>query len=170
MFHRGHERSGHIARLVDELDLPEFDVFAWNARGHGRSPGARPYAVLSRTHRAALAALMPIEAGGVSHACVGPRPGGGHSASGGAQYRSVEPGPAALALAGLLWLTLPLTTSGRPAAVDTGGVGQKVFALRVAFGGHFLATGPKNGAVTRKVATPLATHLMVFDRALAGAV
>ena len=38
MFHRGHERSGHIARLVDELDLPEFDVFAWNARGHGRSP------------------------------------------------------------------------------------------------------------------------------------
>ncbi len=24
-----------------ELDLPEFDFFAWDARGHGRSPGAR---------------------------------------------------------------------------------------------------------------------------------
>ena len=41
LFHRGHEHSGRIAHLADELDLPEFDVFAWDARGHGLSPGAR---------------------------------------------------------------------------------------------------------------------------------
>lgn len=41
MFHRGHEHSGRMAHLADELDLPEFDVFAWDARGHGQSPGAR---------------------------------------------------------------------------------------------------------------------------------
>ncbi len=43
MFHRGHEHSGRMAHLVDELALPEFDVFAWDARGHGRSPGPRGY-------------------------------------------------------------------------------------------------------------------------------
>lgn len=43
MFHRGHEHSGRMGHLVDELDLPEFDVFAWDARGHGCSPGARGY-------------------------------------------------------------------------------------------------------------------------------
>lgn len=41
MFHRGHEHSGRLAHLVDELDLPDFDFFAWDARGHGLSPGAR---------------------------------------------------------------------------------------------------------------------------------
>lgn len=41
LFHRGHEHSGRIAHAVDELDLPEFDFFAWDARGHGRSPGPR---------------------------------------------------------------------------------------------------------------------------------
>lgn len=41
LFHRGHEHSGRIAHLADELDLPGFDVFAWDARGHGQSPGAR---------------------------------------------------------------------------------------------------------------------------------
>lgn len=41
MFHRGHEHAGRIAHLVDELDLPGFDFFAWDARGHGLSPGAR---------------------------------------------------------------------------------------------------------------------------------
>lgn len=41
LFHRGHEHSGRIAHLVDELDLPQFDFFAWDARGHGQSPGAR---------------------------------------------------------------------------------------------------------------------------------
>ncbi|ROM47979.1 hypothetical protein BK648_14470 [Pseudomonas poae] len=41
LFHRGHEHSGRIAHLVDELDLPQFDFFAWDARGHGQSPGER---------------------------------------------------------------------------------------------------------------------------------
>jgi len=41
LLHRGHEHSGRMAHLVDELDLPQFDFFAWDARGHGRSPGAR---------------------------------------------------------------------------------------------------------------------------------
>lgn len=43
MFHRGHEHSGRIAHLVDELNLPDFDFFAWDARGHGKSPGARGF-------------------------------------------------------------------------------------------------------------------------------
>ncbi|NZA28488.1 bifunctional alpha/beta hydrolase/class I SAM-dependent methyltransferase [Luteimonas sp. SJ-92] len=41
LLHRGHEHSGRIAHLADELGMPEFDVFAWDARGNGRSPGAR---------------------------------------------------------------------------------------------------------------------------------
>jgi len=41
LFHRGHEHSGRMAHLPDELDLPDFSVFAWDARGHGRSPGPR---------------------------------------------------------------------------------------------------------------------------------
>ena len=41
LFHRGHEHSGRNAHLVDELNLPDFDFFAWDARGHGQSPGAR---------------------------------------------------------------------------------------------------------------------------------
>lgn len=43
LLHRGHEHSGRMAHLVDELDLPEFDFYAWDARGHGRSPGARGF-------------------------------------------------------------------------------------------------------------------------------
>lgn len=43
IFHRGHEHSGRMAHLPDELDLPEFAMFAWDARGHGRSPGARGF-------------------------------------------------------------------------------------------------------------------------------
>jgi alpha-beta hydrolase superfamily lysophospholipase len=41
LFHRGHEHSGRMAHLVDELNLPDFDFAAWDARGHGRSPGQR---------------------------------------------------------------------------------------------------------------------------------
>lgn len=41
LFHRGHEHGGRMAHLVEELDLPGFDFFAWDARGHGRSPGQR---------------------------------------------------------------------------------------------------------------------------------
>jgi alpha-beta hydrolase superfamily lysophospholipase len=43
MFHRGHEHSGRMAHLVDELDMPDYDFFAWDARGHGKSPGVRGY-------------------------------------------------------------------------------------------------------------------------------
>ena len=42
-FHRGHEHSGRMAHLVDELNLPDFEFFGWDARGHGRSPGARGF-------------------------------------------------------------------------------------------------------------------------------
>lgn len=42
-FHRGHEHSGRMAHLVDELDLPQFEFYGWDARGHGRSPGARGF-------------------------------------------------------------------------------------------------------------------------------
>ena len=44
LFHRGHEHSGRMAHLVDELALPDFDFFAWDARGLGKSPGKRGYA------------------------------------------------------------------------------------------------------------------------------
>lgn len=41
MFHRGHEHGGRMSHLVDELNMPDFDFFAWDARGHGLSPGER---------------------------------------------------------------------------------------------------------------------------------
>ncbi|MFK3797427.1 bifunctional alpha/beta hydrolase/class I SAM-dependent methyltransferase [Pseudomonas sp. NPDC088444] len=41
LLHRGHEHSGRVAHLVDELSLAGFDFFACDARGHGESPGAR---------------------------------------------------------------------------------------------------------------------------------
>ena len=41
LFHRGHEHSGRLQHIVDELDLPGQAMFAWDARGHGRSPGER---------------------------------------------------------------------------------------------------------------------------------
>jgi alpha-beta hydrolase superfamily lysophospholipase len=41
VIHRGHEHSGRLHNLVDELNLPECAIFAWDARGHGRSPGTR---------------------------------------------------------------------------------------------------------------------------------
>ncbi|WP_213957377.1 MULTISPECIES: bifunctional alpha/beta hydrolase/class I SAM-dependent methyltransferase [unclassified Variovorax] len=43
LFHRGHEHGARMAHLVDELDLPEFDFYAWDARGYGKSPGQRGY-------------------------------------------------------------------------------------------------------------------------------
>lgn len=45
LFHRGHEHSGRVANLVRELNLPDTAFFAWDARGHGRSPGERGWAV-----------------------------------------------------------------------------------------------------------------------------
>src|SRR5687767_14631644 len=43
LFHRGHEHSGRMAHLADELDLRDLAVFAWDARGQGRSPGPRGF-------------------------------------------------------------------------------------------------------------------------------
>ena len=43
LFHRGHEHSGRLQHVVDELDLPDFAMFAWDARGHGHSPGERGF-------------------------------------------------------------------------------------------------------------------------------
>ena len=37
LFHRGHEHSGRLMHLVEELDMPEFAFFAWDARGLGHS-------------------------------------------------------------------------------------------------------------------------------------
>ncbi|MDB5893749.1 MAG: hypothetical protein JWQ88_1280 [Rhodoferax sp.] len=39
--HRGHEHSGRIAPLVEQLGFTGHWAFAWDARGHGHSPGAR---------------------------------------------------------------------------------------------------------------------------------
>jgi alpha-beta hydrolase superfamily lysophospholipase len=44
LFHRGHEHSGRFQDVIEELALPGFAYFAWDARGHGRSPGERGYA------------------------------------------------------------------------------------------------------------------------------
>ena len=41
LFHRGHEHSGRWQETVDSLDLDDIAIFAWDARGHGRSPGDR---------------------------------------------------------------------------------------------------------------------------------
>ncbi|MFN8392479.1 MAG: bifunctional alpha/beta hydrolase/class I SAM-dependent methyltransferase [Bdellovibrionota bacterium] len=44
LFHRGHEHSGRFAKLVEELQVEGTAYFAWDSRGHGRSPGERGYA------------------------------------------------------------------------------------------------------------------------------
>ena len=41
LFHRGHEHSGRWSEVVETLGLPDLAVFAWDARGHGRSAGER---------------------------------------------------------------------------------------------------------------------------------
>ncbi|HEY4255704.1 MAG TPA: bifunctional alpha/beta hydrolase/class I SAM-dependent methyltransferase [Candidatus Udaeobacter sp.] len=41
LFHRGHEHSGRWQETVDFLALRDIAVFAWDARGHGQSPGER---------------------------------------------------------------------------------------------------------------------------------
>lgn len=37
LLHRGHEHSGRLQHVVDDLDMLETAMFAWDARGHGRS-------------------------------------------------------------------------------------------------------------------------------------
>jgi alpha-beta hydrolase superfamily lysophospholipase len=41
LFHRGHEHSGRWQDTVAALGLEDVAVFAWDQRGHGRSPGVR---------------------------------------------------------------------------------------------------------------------------------
>src|SRR4051812_40557798 len=41
LFHRGHEHSGRWQQTVELLGISDVAVFAWDARGHGRSPGER---------------------------------------------------------------------------------------------------------------------------------
>jgi len=41
LFHRGHEHSGRWQETVDSLGLDGVAMFAWDGRGHGRSPGER---------------------------------------------------------------------------------------------------------------------------------
>jgi alpha-beta hydrolase superfamily lysophospholipase/SAM-dependent methyltransferase len=41
LFHRGHEHSGRWQETVGALRLNDVAIFAWDARGHGRSPGER---------------------------------------------------------------------------------------------------------------------------------
>lgn len=43
LFHRGHEHSERLQHIVDELMMPDTHFYAWDARGHGQSPGARGY-------------------------------------------------------------------------------------------------------------------------------
>nr|WP_199899209.1 alpha/beta hydrolase [Sneathiella glossodoripedis] len=44
LFHRGHEHSARWQDLIEKLNLKGFNFFAWDARGHGHSPGERGYA------------------------------------------------------------------------------------------------------------------------------
>ena len=39
LLHRGHEHAGRWQEVVERLALPDLAVFAWDARGHGRSAG-----------------------------------------------------------------------------------------------------------------------------------
>src|SRR5436189_996961 len=41
LFHRGHEHSGRWEEFVGMLGLSDVAIFAWDARGHGRSAGER---------------------------------------------------------------------------------------------------------------------------------
>ena len=43
LFHRGHEHSGRLGHIVNELTMPDTHFYAWDARGHGRSSGERGY-------------------------------------------------------------------------------------------------------------------------------
>ena len=44
ILHRGHEHSGRVTHIADALLNNKTQVFAWDARGHGLSPGERGYA------------------------------------------------------------------------------------------------------------------------------
>ncbi|WP_128331695.1 bifunctional alpha/beta hydrolase/class I SAM-dependent methyltransferase [Apibacter sp. HY039] len=43
ILHRGHEHSGRVAHIVEELGFKDTSFFAWDARGNGKSEGERGY-------------------------------------------------------------------------------------------------------------------------------
>ena len=45
LLHRGHEHGGRVAHIAEELGLDDFAFYAWDARGHGRSPGERGHSL-----------------------------------------------------------------------------------------------------------------------------
>jgi alpha-beta hydrolase superfamily lysophospholipase len=58
LLHRGHEHSGRLVHVAEELNLPEFAVFAWDARAHGRSGGIQDSTVTMSTFAADLDAFV----------------------------------------------------------------------------------------------------------------
>ena len=44
LFHRGHEHSARMIEVVNDLEFEDAHVIAWDARGHGQSPGKRGFA------------------------------------------------------------------------------------------------------------------------------
>jgi alpha-beta hydrolase superfamily lysophospholipase len=58
LLHRGHEHSGRLAHVAEELDLPEFAIFAWDARAHGKSEGVQDSQVTMSTFAADLDAFV----------------------------------------------------------------------------------------------------------------
>jgi len=44
VLHRGHEHSGRVGNIVEELEMPERWAFSFDLRGHGMSPGERGWA------------------------------------------------------------------------------------------------------------------------------
>lgn len=44
LLHRGHEHADRWDSVIPSLTMPETAIFAWEARGHGQSPGERGHA------------------------------------------------------------------------------------------------------------------------------
>lgn len=44
LLHRGHEHADRWDTVVPHLELPDTAIYAWEARGHGQSPGVRGHA------------------------------------------------------------------------------------------------------------------------------
>ena len=69
LFHRGHEHSGRWQETVDAFGMDDVAVFAWDARGHGRSPGERGAARESGRHDQGCGSVRH----GTSRSCTGSR-------------------------------------------------------------------------------------------------
>lgn len=44
LLHRGHEHADRWDTAVPSLAMPDTAIYAWEARGHGQSPGLRGHA------------------------------------------------------------------------------------------------------------------------------